>query len=282
MNAWRLIKSGYADGATNMAVDEAIAAAVARGEQPPTLRLYGWRPPAVSLGYFQPLDAGIDVAAVRTRGYDIVRRPTGGRAILHADELTYSVCVRQDQVRGGHSVMQSYREISRGIIAGLELLGAAVTLGDDGTRQATAPAADAARPICFAKTARCDLQAAGRKVVGSAQVRRDGGILQHGSIPITIDLEDQIAVMPGTDRHRAAQVLAGAAMSVTELLGRPISFEELADAVARGFALAFKVELIPSELSDAEWTEAQRLREERYANEEWTLRTPSRSTEANG
>ncbi len=167
MTDWRLIESGAADGPTNMAVDEAIAAAVTRGDRPPTLRLYGWRPPAVSLGYFQPLDAGIDVAAARARGYDIVRRPTGGRAILHADELTYSVCVRQEAIRGGHSTMQSYREISRGVIAGLELLGARVTLGDDAGERAARTAADAARPICFAKTARCDLQAAGRKVVGS-------------------------------------------------------------------------------------------------------------------
>ncbi|MGD9497623.1 MAG: biotin/lipoate A/B protein ligase family protein, partial [Armatimonadota bacterium] len=105
MTSWRLIESGHADGATNMAVDEAIAAAVARREQPPTLRLYGWAPPALSLGYFQPLDGGIDLAAIRARGYDIVRRPTGGRAILHVHELTYSVSVPQDAIRGGNSVM---------------------------------------------------------------------------------------------------------------------------------------------------------------------------------
>ncbi|MGC9317440.1 MAG: lipoate--protein ligase family protein, partial [Armatimonadota bacterium] len=153
MTAWRIIESGRATGFRNMAVDEAIMQSVARGEAPPTLRLYGWQPPAVSLGYHQHLDEGIDRTAVRERGYDIVRRPTGGRAILHADELTYSFCIRQDQIAGGHSVMESYREISRDIVAGLELLGAEVSLGDDDDRrqahQSTTDA-DAARPICFA------------------------------------------------------------------------------------------------------------------------------------
>jgi len=270
MAVWRLLRSGFADGATNMAVDEALAAAVAVGDRPPTLRLYGWRPPAVSLGYFQPLGEGIDLAAIRARGYDLVRRPTGGRAILHADELTYSVCVRQDAIRGGHSTMQSYREISRGIIAGLELLGGQVTLGDADGPRSSAPAEGAAHPICFAKTARCDLQAQGRKVVGSAQVRRDGGILQHGSIPITIDLANHIAVMPGGDRRVASRVLAGAAMSVSELLGRAVSYEALADAVARGFAEALGVELLEGELSAEERTAAHRLREEKHATREWT------------
>lgn len=283
MTRWRLIESGYADAATNMAVDEAIANAVATGEQPPTLRLYGWRPAGVSLGYNQPLDEGISQDAIAARGYGIVRRPTGGRAILHADELTYSFCIRQDAIRGGGSTMESYREISRGIIAGLELLGATVSLGADGETPAGAPGGvpafcgqdggmDAARPICFAKTARCDLQAEGRKVVGSAQVRRNGGILQHGSIPITINLEDQVAVMPGSDGRLSRQVLAGAAMSVSELLGRSVTYEELSAAVARGFAESFGVELQAQELSPAEAVEAERLREEKYATEDWNVR----------
>lgn len=285
MSTWRLIESGFADGATNMAVDEAIAAAVASGNQPPTLRLYGWRPPAVSLGYHQELDEGIDRDAVATRGYGIVRRPTGGRAILHADELTYSFCIRQDAIRGGHSTMESYREISRGIIAGLELLGAAVSLGADedgpgpnfsGQDTYATEGADAAKPICFAKTARCDLQSAGRKVVGSAQVRRNGGILQHGSIPITIDLEDQVAVMPGSDGRMARKVLAGAAMSVSELLGRPITYDELSAAVAGGFADTFEVAMARQELSPEESAEAERLYEERYATAEWNERVPGR------
>ncbi|HCA48155.1 MAG TPA: hypothetical protein DEP45_12630 [Armatimonadetes bacterium] len=222
------------------------------------------------------MDEGISQDAIAARGYGLVRRPTGGRAILHADELTYSFCIRQDAIRGGGSTMESYREISRGIIAGLELLGARVSLGADGQSPAGIPAfsgqqngIDAARPICFAKTARCDLQAEGRKVVGSAQVRRDGGILQHGSIPLTINLEDQVAVMPGSDGRLSRQVLAGAAMSVCELLARSVTYEELSAAVARGFAESFGVELQTQGLSPAEAAKVERLRDEKYATDDW-------------
>jgi lipoyl(octanoyl) transferase len=285
MKKWRLIESDFASGAENMAVDEAIAAAVAKGDQPPTLRFYGWEPPAVSLGYHQELDEGIDRDQVAERGYGIVRRPTGGRAILHADELTYSFCIRQDEIKGGHSTLESYREISRGIIAGLELLGAAVSMGAgekgpgpnfSGQDTFATEGADAAKPICFAKTARCDLQAAGRKVVGSAQVRRNGGILQHGSIPITIDLEDQVAVMPGSDGRISRRVLAGAAMSVTELLGRSVGYDELSAAIAGGFVDTFEVALVTQELSPEETAEAKRLHAERYATAEWNERVPGR------
>ncbi len=277
MDRWRLIESGFDSGPVNMALDEAISDAVTAGRQPPTLRLYGWKPPAISLGYHQDIDDGIDHDAARERGYDIVRRPTGGRAILHSTELTYSFSIRQDEIAGGQSVMKSYREISRGIIAGLALIGARVSLGPDQQRADEEDAStDAARAICFAKTARCDLQAAGRKVVGSAQVRRDGGILQHGSIPIEIDLEDQIAVMPGADDRTARRVLAGAAMSVNELLGRPVSYKELSEAVARGFADTFAVTLVPEALSDEEQAHAQMLHDTKYSSAEWNERAPAR------
>ncbi|MCD6360561.1 MAG: lipoate--protein ligase family protein [Armatimonadetes bacterium] len=272
MMVWRLIYSEPLDGPANMAVDEAIMRAVADGDRPPTLRLYSWRPPALSLGYNQPSSQGIDIAECARRGFDVVRRPTGGRAILHADELTYSVCVRQDEIPGGHSTMDSYRHISRGIIAGLERLGAKVSLGDDGDAHRSG-VDRTVRAMCFAKTARCDLQAAGRKIVGSAQVRRDGAILQHGSIPLTIDLEAQGAVMPGESSERAAaRALAGAAMSVSELLGRPVSFEELSEAIVAGFADALGVEFTPDALSPDEEDLAARLRAEKYADDAFTRR----------
>ena len=249
--------------------------AVAAHDQPPTLRLYGWRPPGVSLGYFQPLDEGIDVAECRRRGYDIVRRPTGGRASLHDDEVTYSFCIRQEAMRGGHSVMASYRQISRGIIAGLGKLGAQVRLGD---AAAPRPAAQAeVRALCFARTARCDLQAAGRKIVGSAQVRRDGAILQHGSIPLTIDPEAHAAVLPGAaGASVAARSLERAAQGVAQLLGRPVTFEELCAAIAAGFAEAFDVTLTRQPLSPLEEAMAERLRAEKYAMDAWTRKPPGR------
>ena len=144
--------------------------------------------------------------------------------------------------------------------------------GDDGAaRTADTPAG--VRAMCFAKTARCDLQAAGRKIVGSAQVRRERTILQHGSIPITIDLQTQAAVMPGEERELdASRVLSGAAMSVSELIGRPLGFEELSEAVIAGFAEALHLDLVEDELSSEERAAADRLGAEKYASEEFTRR----------
>ena len=118
---WRLIVDGEADGATNMAVDEAILSHVSEGRSQPTLRFYAWSPPCLSLGRSQPL-ADVDLAACRAAGVDIVRRPTGGRAILHTDELTYSVALPQDDPRVAGDVVDSYRRISEGLLAGLHQL----------------------------------------------------------------------------------------------------------------------------------------------------------------
>jgi lipoate-protein ligase A len=272
--AWRLILSAPIDGPRNMAVDEAIFRARAEGLAPPTLRLYGWRPPAVSLGRFQALDERIDVAAIRQRGYGLVRRPTGGRAILHSDELTYSVVVRETDIAGGETLMASYREISRGIEAGLGSLGVRAAQGaerDGGGR--------ALPTICFAKAARCDLVADGRKVVGSAQTRSRGVILQHGSIPLTIDLDDLLAVLPGpasqplTERRRK---VAQAAVGVSELVGRPVGFEELAGAIRLGFACALGVVLTQGALLPEEVAWADELVATKYGTQAWTEKAPPR------
>jgi lipoate-protein ligase A len=275
---WRLILSGPSDGARNMAVDDAIMRARAEGLAPPTLRLYRWQPPAVSLGRFQALDERVDVQAIRRRGYGLVRRPTGGRAILHSDELTYSVVVCESDIEGGAALMTSYREISRGIEAGLSYLGIDAALGpkrDDGSpREAALPT------ICFAKAARCDLVAKGRKVVGSAQTRSRGVILQHGSIPLSIDLDDLLAVLPGprdqTLEERRRKV-ARAAVGVAELVGRPVTFDELCGAVRLGFACALGVTLQEAPLLHEEEAWAEELATAKYAAAEWTYRPAPRS-----
>jgi lipoate-protein ligase A len=111
---WRLLNSGYADGPRNMAIDEALLESLVAGEGQPVLRLYGWQPAAVSLGFFQPLDEGISLTEITARGFGLVRRPSGGRAILHKDEITYSVTVPEQLIENGQSVMGSYHSISRG------------------------------------------------------------------------------------------------------------------------------------------------------------------------
>ena len=275
---WRLLESGHADAYTNMAVDEALQWAVAQHLAPPTLRLYGWKPPAVSLGYFQEVEGQVDRAEIARRGWGLVRRPTGGRAILHHHEVTYGVVIAASSLEHGDSVMASYREISRGLELGLRRLGLSAALGETLSDPAHRDSARGLPAVCFAQASRCDLVAEGRKVVGAAQVRRDGVILQHGSVPLTLSLEDQIAGRPGPrDRPESQERLAQAARGSGELLGRPLSFAELGRALVLGFAEAFNLDFETESLSSAEISKAADLRETKYATEAWNLTSPRRT-----
>lgn len=275
---WRLLDTGPGDGAWNMAVDEALLEAGVAGLLVPTLRFYAWVPAAVSLGFFQPLDEGISLAEIEARGFGLVRRPSGGRAILHKDELTYSVTVPEELVDHGHSVMGSYRTISRGIEAGLGLLGVGAHLAE--RKNEPRMKAEGLPTVCFAKAAKCDMTVAGRKIVGSAQTRRRGIIMQHGSVPIHIEPAEHLAVMPGGGTDEASQRrLQDAACGVADALGRPVSYDELAAALAQGFADTFNLRLEPGELTDWERARAEELREQKYATREWN-ETPGRKGDA--
>jgi lipoate-protein ligase A len=327
---WRLIRSGSGDGYENMAVDEALMLCVARGDAPPTLRLYGWRPPGVSLGYFQEVEGQIDVAECKRRGYTVVRRPTGGRAILHDDEVTYSVAVRQQDLPGGERLLASYREISRGVEEGLRTIGVAAAMAkgsaqwsvgsgqqrrtpdERGRRGGASPpysdvqAGRGAPAACFAKAARSDMTVDGRKIVGSAQVRRHGAILQHGSIPLRVNMGDVAAVIgagdarPDTPRalrlgiptragsgqavaptHRSArEALEGAVVSVSDAAGRDVTFEEMCEALVAGFEEGLGIRLVPGELTQEEAALAQRLREAKYGTDEWNMQRSGRGESA--
>lgn len=276
---WRVLWSGYADGYTNMAVDEALLWAAAETGAPPTLRFYGWEPATVSLGYFQEVEGQVDRMELSRRGWGLVRRPTGGRAILHDDEVTYSVVIAESALEHGHSVMGSYREISRGLELGLQRLGLQAALGETATDPEHRQAAKDLPTVCFAQASRCDLVAAGRKVVGSAQVRKRGSILQHGSVPLTIRVEDHLAVMPGRGVSRRSETqLSEAAQGIAQALGQSLSFEQLAQALAGGFEAAFDMTLEPGALTPEEAARAAELREGKYATEAWNLVRPGRKS----
>jgi lipoate-protein ligase A len=272
---WRLIWSGHLSAADNMGVDEAIFESVAAGETPPTLRIYGWTPPGVSLGYFQALEPGVNLNAVRHHGYGLVRLPTGGRAIIHHHEVTYSVCIRLADLTGGHSVLQSYRAISRGIEAGLTLLGVSASI--PGRRATTHEKGRELPTVCFAKAGGGDMLVDGRKIVGSAQMRRDGAVLQHGSIPIRIDLEEHLEILggEGTDVEAEQRALRQAACGVADAIGREVSFEELAHSIAAGFAQVLACNPVQADLTPHEQARATELVAAKYGNELWNA-TPGR------
>ncbi len=246
-----------------MAVDEALLRALQQGLCPITVRFYTWRPAAVSLGYFQDVEGAVDLGAVRELGLGLVRRPTGGRAILHDDELTYSIVIPADALPGGRSIGRSYRAISSALARGLRLLGLHASMGGEKAGRDTLPAA------CFALATRADLAVEGAKVIGSAQVRRGGVILQHGSIPITLDLQVHERLFgrgAGALRHRAA--------GIAQLLGRRPGLEELVEAFTRGFEEQFQVRLEPGELTQAEVAVAEELAEAKYRRDEYNLVAP--------
>jgi lipoate-protein ligase A len=176
-NLWRLILHPPRDGARNMAIDEALLEETAAGRSLPTLRLYAWEPPTLSLGFAQPA-ADVDRDALRRLGWGLVRRPTGGRAILHTDELTYSITAPETDPLMQGGVLESYRRLSLGLLAGLRLLGVEVQ-ADEGARGRAVR-----NPVCFEIPSQYEISAGGKKLIGSAQARRLGGVLQHGAFPL--------------------------------------------------------------------------------------------------
>lgn len=255
---WRFMDTGVQDAAWNMAVDEALL--LVCEEQPHiTLRFYGWARPTLSLGYFQSVSE-IDLEECERRGLDWVRRPTGGRAVLHDHELTYSMVAPGDLL--GASVAQAHERISRALAVGLEKLG----LHTEFARSRAS--VKEARAACFAVPVAGELTVQGKKIIGSAQVRTKRSVLQHGSIPITIDFDALAAVLkiaqPDLVRHRAA--------GLAEFLGFALKLDELKHAVRRGFEEFLGVELQPDELSPHEHALAERLCAAKYATRAWNWR----------
>ncbi|HEU4557894.1 MAG TPA: lipoate--protein ligase family protein [Longimicrobium sp.] len=259
---WRLIDTPPAPGAWNMAVDEALAASVAEGGAP-VLRFYRWSPPCLSLGRNQPARGRYDLDALAARGIDVVRRPTGGRAVLHHRELTYSVAAPQALFGGPR---QAYAAINRALVAGLCRLGVPAAQQPAGAGRAPVPSL----APCFAEPVEGEVVAAGRKLVGSAQRRLGETILQHGSLPLH---DDQSAVAsfvigsPGDASDAAETVDAPATLA--DVLGREPAWDELTRALADGFAGTLGIHLRVDALTSAE-AEAAEEGAGRYAGAAWT------------
>jgi lipoate-protein ligase A len=271
MDTWRLIISPPARGAWNMAVDEAILEAAGRGDVPPTLRLYAWQPPCLSLGHAQPF-TDVDVPRLRQRGWDLVRRPTGGRAILHTDELTYSVIAPVGEPRLAGGVLESYHRLAQGLLAALRSLGLPVGM------QAHAGAAEngGANPVCFEVPSIYEITVQGKKLVGSAQARRKQGVLQHGSLPLGGDLTritHALAFPDESARAEAARRLLARAATVESVLGRVVDWETAAQAFIQGFASALELTLKREELSPLETARAGELVSRKYARPSWTKKS---------
>ena len=267
---WRLLITPPAPGAWNMAVDEVLLEMCARGESLPTLRLYSWEPPCLSLGYAQPL-SDVDIARLESRGWDLVRRLTGGRAVLHTDELTYSVIAPPDEALLAGGVLPSYNRLARALVGGLRRLGLPVEVQEQpATQENQNP-----NPVCFEVPSTYEITAGGKKLIGSAQARRKDGVLQHGSLPLTGDLSRIIACLAFPDedaRARAAIRLLERATTVESIMGQPVAWEQAANAFQAAFEEILSLDLQTEDLTSRERDRAGELAAKKYTHPDWTCR----------
>ena len=260
---WRLIQNGPGDGAWNMALDEAIVGAVGQGRVPPTLRFYTWSRPTLSLGFLQRTPGGVDLAECDRRDIPVVRRVTGGRAVLHAEELTYSVALPLQGPWRRLSVSETFALVGRGLIAGLRRLGVAAAVAEAGIQSGN----DRKTGACFLLRRMPAVLVGGRKLIGSAQRRWERGVLQHGSLLLGFDPGLHHLVFPAWPRTEAE---AGVTC-LRALLGDLPPLAELMAALAGGWAETLDASWVVQNLTPTEGSQASDLVRLRYASPAWTF-----------
>lgn len=268
---WRLILSKPLAGAENMALDEAILEAVGAGDSAPTFRLYAWNPPCLSLGFSQKI-ADVDKKLLSEQGWDLVRRPTGGRAILHTDELTYSIHAPANYPHLQGDVLSSYRYLSKGLLKGLELMGVETEVQPSRQPTDTDKPDD---PVCFLAPSAYEITHGGKKLLGSAQTRRKNSILQHGTLPLTGDIARICEVLVYDDeptRQQAARQVLDRAATLEYASARIVSWGDAAQAMVEGLASALGIGFTEAPATTAELRRAETLASERYQNSTWTER----------
>jgi len=266
---WRLLITPPARGAWNMAVDESILEHIGRGEAIPTLRLYAWDPPCLSLGHAQPF-SDVDMNRLQQRGWEVVRRVTGGRAILHTDELTYSVIAPTNEPRVEGSVLESYNRLAQALLLAVQTLEIPVEMKEDKVKQNETP-----NPVCFEVPSTYEITVNGKKLIGSAQARKKEGVLQHGSLPLTGDFTricQALVFENESARKEASKRLLERATTVESALGMEISWEKAQQAFVHAFEAQLGLSFERGELSESESKRAAELVKEKYAHPSWTTR----------
>jgi len=271
--AWRLIDSGSADPAMNMAIDEAISLTCRQGQSPTTLRFYTWQPAALSIGYFQNASAEIDLERCKAQGYRFVRRPTGGKSVLHDQELTYSVVARADNPLFPKDLHRSFIVIAQALISGLDHLSIqAQVFGSTSTKKRTR--SPEISPSCFASATGFEIGVDGKKFIGSAQRRWRDGFLQHGSILCHFEPERLFNLLKFSDEGERTQARTKTAQAVTSLssiLKNQPDINYIKEGLIQGFEEALKIRLMPSQLTPFEWSLAKNLTRKKYGTDDWNL-----------
>lgn len=260
---YRFLDTGILDAATNMAIDESVLLHHLRGEAPPTLRVFRWSVPSISLGRFQSIEREILSEVCEKQGVALVRRPTGGRAVYHCDEFTYSIVIgKREGVPSG--VVAAYAYLAQGLMAALDRLGIRAELSDE--RVSKHPSA-----ACFASSTQADLTSGGFKLVGSAQVWKDDALLQQGSLPLDDRSAEFFAMLRYPDEAAREEALALYREKTTPLhtFAPNATWNDVAQAFRTGFSAALSADFIPGELSASEWELTRQLVAEKYSKLDW-------------
>lgn len=272
---WRFIDSGNGSPSFNMALDEALLEWHSEGKIPPVIRFYGWDPATLSVGYFQKVEKEIDMDAVKAHQLGFVRRPTGGRGVLHEHELTYSVIVSEDHPEMPKSVTEAYRVISEGILKGFQHLGLETYFAVPKTDEEREALKNPRSSVCFDAPSWYELVVEGRKVAGSAQTRQKGVILQHGSILLDLDEDKLFSLFKYSNervKERMKKAFKSKAVAINAISPRRITIEEAKEAFYKGFAEGLNIDLEPYQLTDEELAYVQKIAKERYESDEWNFK----------
>jgi len=265
-NTWRIINSGQGRASYNMALDEAIADSVRRGDSPPCLRLYSWDGPSVTLGCFQKI-SDINIEYCQAARVPIVRRPTGGRAILHNNELTYSFSAKTDNEIFSKGIFDSYKKISAAFYLALSEIGLCPEAEMRREHRLSPGARRSKSPLCFQSTSYGEITISSRKVIGSAQKRWADGLLQQGSIPYLIDEAATQKVFRLSPEQKIREAMTG-----LKDISPGVTDEEFREIIKGSFEKTFNIKLISALPSQHEEALAQELEAEKYRTNEWNFR----------
>jgi lipoate-protein ligase A len=278
MTKWRFIHTGNRSPFDNMAIDEAILTAHSEGKVPPTVRFYGWNPATLSIGYFQKA-AEVDKEALANEGIGFVRRATGGRAVLHDKELTYSIIVAENYPGIPRNVTDAYRVLSEGLLQGFRNLGLGAEMVNLATEEEKEKYASAGSAACFDSPSWYELVVEGRKVAGSAQVRQKDVVLQHGSILLDMDTDQLFRLLKFANEKVAERMKSSftkKAVAINDLLRaqgkETVSLGQVEEAFHKGLASGLGVQLETAVLTPYEEELAEQLALEKYGAAEWNDR----------
>ncbi|RTR35245.1 lipoate--protein ligase family protein [Robertmurraya yapensis] len=272
---WGFIDSGDQSPSFNMALDEALLDWHSAGKIPPVIRFYGWNPATLSIGYFQKVEKEINMEAVKEHGLGFVRRPTGGRGVLHDQELTYSVIVSEEHPEMPKTVTEAYRVISEGILKGFHQLGLEAYFAVPKTAEERESLKNPRSAVCFDAPSWYELVVEGRKVAGSAQTRQKGVILQHGSILLDLDEDKLFSLFNYSNdrvKERMKKAFKSKAVAMNDISPRKISLDEAKVAFKKGFEDGLNIELKPFELSEEQMEYVLQLAKDRYESDEWNYK----------